>query len=247
MDGEPKGKTGKLYLIGAGPGDPELLTLKGARALRESDVVLYDRLVDRRTLDLAGPGAELIYVGKHHGEQEQTQAEIFELIKTHALNGKIVSRLKGGDPIVFGRGAEEWSLALTFGIAVELVPGVSSAISVPALAGIPLTYRRVSQGFAVVTGHCLDHDANEWRRYAQVDTLVILMGVKNRRFIAQCLIDAGRAPDEPVAFVERGTTSAERILTGTVEDVAEGRMEVSNPAIFVIGKVVDVRDRLTKD
>ena len=142
---------GKLYLIGAGPGDPELLTLKAARVLGEADVVLYDRLTSREILAHARPGAELIYVGKHRGEQEYKQNLIFDLIQQHTRMSKIVARLKGGDPLVFGRGAEEWALALRYGIEVELIPGVSSAISVPGLAGIPLTYRQISGSFAVIT------------------------------------------------------------------------------------------------
>ncbi len=240
----PNEKVGKLFLIGAGPGDPELLTLKAVRALSECNVVLYDRLVTEKILRYARPGAELIYVGKHHGEQERTQSEIFHLIRTHALAGKTVGRLKGGDPMVFGRGAEEWALALEHGIDVELIPGVSSAVSVPAIAGIPLTYRRISQSFAVITGHCHEENTQQWTRYAGIDTLVILMGVKNRRFIADSLIRAGRQPEEPVAFVERGTTDREHIVESTLEAVSRGAVEVRNPAVFVIGEVVKLRHRL---
>ncbi|MDQ2776537.1 MAG: uroporphyrinogen-III C-methyltransferase [Acidobacteriota bacterium] len=238
-------KRGKLYLVGAGPGDPELLTLKAVRALAEADVVLYDRLVARETLKFARADAELIYVGKHHGEQEQTQEQIFDLIRTHALAGKTVARLKGGDPIVFGRGAEEWALALEHGIEVELIPGVTSAIAVPALAGIPLTFRRMSQSFAVITGHCHEGMAQEWARYARIDTLVILMGVKNRAFIASSLIAAGREETEPVAFIERGTTAREHVVRSTLGEVAKGGPDVHNPAVFVIGQVVELRDRLS--
>ena len=237
-------KRGKLYLIGAGPGDPELLTLKAVRALQQSDVVLYDRLVDPGTLAFVKPGAECIYVGKLHGEQEQTQEEIFDLIRQHALSGKVVARLKGGDPMIFGRGAEEWVLALEHGIEVELIPGVSSAIAVPALAGIPLTYRGVSRSFAVITGHCHDAGSPEWSRYSGLDTLVVLMGAKNRVSVAQSLIAAGRRPDEPVAFVERGTTSREHVITATLGEVAEAGVAVQNPAVFVIGRVVELRPRL---
>jgi uroporphyrin-III C-methyltransferase len=234
-----------LYLIGAGPGDPELLTIKAARVLRECDVVLYDRLVSREVLGFARPDAELIYVGKQEGEQEHVQDRIFELILRHALDGKTIGRLKGGDPLVFGRGAEEWALATGHGIAVELVPGVTSAVAVPGLANIPLTYRGVSQSFAVVTAHCHEGRAQEWAKYARIDTLVILMGVKNRAFIAQSLLTAGREPDEPVAFVERGSMPAERIIESTLGTVAGGLCEVSSPAVFVIGEVVRLRARLT--
>lgn len=235
---------GKLYLIGAGPGDPELLTIKAVRALEQCDIILYDRLVHRKTLAFAKAEAECIYVGKHHGQQEQTQREIFELIRKNALAGKTVARLKGGDPIVFGRGAEEWALAQQHGIEVELVPGVTSAIAVPALAGIPLTCRGVSQSFAVVTAHCHDADSQDWSRYAYVDTLVVLMGVRNRAAIAQRLIAAGRSPEEPVAFIENGTTTRERVIVTKLREVADADLHVQNPAVFVIGRVVDLRARL---
>ena len=239
-------KLGKLYLIGAGPGDPELLTLKAVRILRECDVVLYDRLVGPEALSFARTGAELIYVGKHEGEQAQTQNEIFSLIRQHALNGKTIARLKGGDPLVFGRGAEEWALAADSGIEVELVPGVTSAIAVPGLAGIPLTYRGVSQSFAVITGHCHEGRNAYWQRYAGVHTLVILMGVKNRVEIARALMEAGRDANEPVAFIQRGTTSSEEVLESTLATVAAGQTNVHNPAVFVIGPVVALRRKLRK-
>lgn len=240
----PETTPGKLFLIGAGPGDPELLTLKAARVLRECDVVLYDRLVSPEVLSLARPDAELIYVGKHVGEQNQTQSHIFDLIREHALRGKAVARLKGGDPFVFGRGAEEWALAREHGIDVEVVPGVSSAIAVPGLAGIPLTYRGISQSFAVITGHCREGRSGHWKSYSAVHTLVILMGVTNRVHIAHSLIAAGRSPDEPVAFIQRGTTAAEEIVESTLSAVAAGRTQIHNPAVFVIGRVVELRSRL---
>jgi len=231
-------------LIGAGPGDPELLTLKAARVLRECDVILYDRLVSPEIIKLARPDAEVVYVGKHEGEQEHTQNQIFRLILHYALAGKTVGRLKGGDSLVFGRGAEEWAFALKHGIEVHLIPGVTSAVAVPGLAGIPLTYRRVSQSFAVVTGHCHEGSAHDWRRYASIDTLVILMGIKNRAFIAQSLIAGGRPPDEPVAFIYRGSLPEEHVIQSTLADVAAGRIEARNPAVFVIGNVVPLRATL---
>ncbi len=212
--------------------------------LRECDVILYDRLVSSETIKLARSDAEVIYVGKHEGEQELAQDQIFRLICDHALAGKTVGRLKGGDSLVFGRGAEEWALALKYGIEVQLVPGITSAIAVPGLAGIPLTYRRVSQSFAVITGHCHEGSAHDWRRYAGIDTLVILMGVKNRDLIAQSLLAGGRPPDEPVAFIHRGSLPEEHIIRSTLLAVAEGRVEVKNPAVFVIGRVVEWREAL---
>jgi uroporphyrin-III C-methyltransferase len=235
---------GKLYLIGAGPGDPELLTLKAVRCLQLCDVLLYDRLVNPKVLEMARAGAELLHVGKHEGEQEHTQRHILDLIRRHALAGKIVGRVKGGDPLVFGRGAEEWAFALKLGIDVELVPGISSAIAVPGVAGIPLTYRNVSQSFATVAGHCHQGRPEDWRHYANVDTLVILMGVRNRVFIAESLIAAGRDPSEPVAFVERGTLPDEIVIESSLGEVARGQVEVHSPAIFVVGQVVKLRAEL---
>ena len=239
-----KNVPGKLYLIGAGPGDPELLTLKAARVLRECDVVLYDRLVSSGILALARPDAKVIYVGKHEGEQEHTQSQILELIRAHALNGKTVARLKGGDPLVFGRGAEEWAFALEHHIPVELIPGITSAVSVPGLVGIPLTYRGISQSFAVITGHCREGLTQDWKKFAHIDTLVVLMGVTNRCFIARSLIEAGRNPGQAVAFVERGTLDAENITESTLEAVASGAVEVQSPAVFIIGDVVRLRTTL---
>ena len=237
-------KPGKVFLVGAGPGDPDLLTLKAARILKNCDVVLYDRLVSPAILELVHPDAELIYVGKHEGEQERVQTRIFDLLRKYASEGKIVVRLKGGDPLVFGRGAEEWAVALEHGVEVELVPGITSAISVPGLAGIPLTFRDVSQGFAVITGHCKEGLALNWRAYAEIDTLVVLMGVKNRAFIAQSLIAAGRAADEPIAFVERGGTPQQTVVIACLRDVASGEVAVQNPAVFVIGQAVKLRETL---
>ena len=232
-------------MIGSGPGDPELLTIKAARVLRECDVILYDRLVSKEILKLARADAERIYVGKHEGEQEHTQSRIFDLIRTHAFAGKVVGRLKGGDPLVFGRGAEEWADALQHGIEVELIPGISSAIAVPGLAGIPLTFRGESHSFTVVTAHCQEGRTVDWSKYAAADTLVVLMGVQNRSSVAQALIDAGRSEAEPAAFVERGTLPGQRIFESTLAEVAAGRVEVESPAVFVIGKVVELRKRLS--
>ena len=230
-------------MIGAGPGDVELLTLKAARILGECDVVLYDRLTTPEVLALAKPGAELIYVGKHDGEQEREQARIFELILEHAAAGKAVARLKGGDPLVFGRGAEEWDIAKEHGFEVELIPGISSAIAVPGLAGIPLTYREVSRSFAVVTGHWKTGTNMDWTPYARIDTLVVLMGTKQRASIAEALIAAGRSAHEPVAFVEQGSMPNQRVVETDLGTLAEGNVEVSGPAVMVVGEVVRQRQK----
>lgn len=234
-------KPGTLYLIGAGPGDPELLTLKAARVIGECDVILYDRLVGPGVLKFAAADAELIYVGKREGEQERTQQQIFDLILHHARAGRTVGRLKGGDPMVFGRAGEEWALAANHGIPTVLIPGVSSAIGLPGIVGIPLTYRQVSNGFAVVTAHQEHGDAGDWQRFSKIDTLVILMGVKNRAFIARSLLAAGRRPDEPAAFIERGSLPAQRIVETTLSDLAAGAVDVKSPAVLVIGEVVKLR------
>ncbi|MFZ0594418.1 MAG: uroporphyrinogen-III C-methyltransferase [Bryobacteraceae bacterium] len=236
---------GKIYLVGAGPGDPDLLTVKALRLLRQCDVVLYDRLVSKEILELVNPAAEQLYVGKHEGEQQAVQQSIFHLLVEHACAGKSVVRLKGGDPLVFGRGAEEWALAIRHGVDVELVPGVSSAIAVPGLAGIPLTFRKLSRSFAVITGHCGNGSNEDWRRYSQIDTLIILMGVKNRALIARNLIEAGRDRREPVAFVERGASPDERVLVSTLGAVADEQISVKSPAVFVIGEVVRLRSMLS--
>ena len=193
---------------------------------------------------MARADAELIHVGKHHGEQEHTQEQILELIRVNALAGKTVGRLKGGDPLIFGRGAEEWAFALSLGIEVELIPGVSSAVALAGLAGIPLTYRRLSQSFAVITGHCKQGRAQDWHRYAQIDTLVILMGVENRALIAQSLIEAGRQATEPVAFIQRGSLPEEVVRESTLGEVAAGAVAVKTPAVFVVGEVVRLREQL---
>jgi uroporphyrin-III C-methyltransferase len=234
-----------VYLVGAGPGDPDLLTVKAQRVLRSVDVVLYDRLVSPEVVALANPEAELVYVGKHEGEQAGTQQRIFELMLEFACAGKTVARLKGGDACVFGRGGEEWLLLARHGIEVEVIPGISSALAAPALAGVPLTYRGVSRGFAVVTGHCCAAgNAACWEDYARVDTLVVLMGVKERANIARALIEAGRRADEPAVFIERATTPGERVVDTTLGDVAAGGVEVESPAVFVIGAVAALRAKL---
>ncbi len=205
--------------------------------------MLYDRLTTPEILAMARPDAELIYVGKHDGEQEREQARIFDLILEHAEAGRTVARLKGGDPLVFGRGAEEWDVASRHGIAVELVPGISSAIAVPGLAGIPLTFREVSRSFAVVTGHWKSGTNMDWTPYAKIDTLVILMGTKQRAFIAELLIAAGRSGTEPVAFVEQGSLPEERVVETDLGTLAKGGIEVSGPAVMIVGEVVRHRQK----
>ncbi len=234
----------RVFLVGAGPGDPELLTVKATRLLSCADVILYDRLVSPAILALARPGAELVYVGKEDGCAQETQRRIFAELAMNALRGRTVVRLKGGDPMVFGRGAEEWAYLSKLGVAVEVVPGISSAVAVPALACIPLTARGVARSFAVATGHAKDGEPQDWAAFGAVDTLVILMGVKHRARIAAALIAHGRSPQEPCAFVENGSTPDERVLVATLEEVAAGNTTVASPAVWVCGQVVALRAQL---
>jgi uroporphyrin-III C-methyltransferase len=242
------GTIGTVWIVGAGPGDPGLLTVKAARVLEQADVVLYDRLVGTGILELIPEQTERIYVGKGHGDQESVQPEIMTLLEQQARLGKTVVRLKGGDPFVFGRGAEEWAHLAARGVPVEIVPGISSSLAVPALAGIPLTFRNLARAFAVVTGHrSIDETASvpqDWSVFAHLDTLVILMGVGERAQIARELIEAGRDPLEPCAFIERGSTPRERMVISSLKEVESGEVMVEAPAVWVIGQVVKVRELL---
>ncbi len=232
----------KVFIVGAGPGDPGLLTVRALEILQSADIVLYDRLVSPQILALIPLTVELIYAGKLQGQQAEVQQLIGQMLIEYSNSGRSVVRLKGGDPLVFGRGAEEWQLLRDAGIEVELVPGVSSAISVLGLTGIPPTFRGIADGFAVVTGHLRDEaDPIDWSKYARVDTLIILMGVRTRAQIASELIRHGRPADQPVAFVERGATPDERVVVATLREVADGLVQVENPAVFVAGDVVRLR------
>ena len=234
---------GKVYLVGAGPGDPELLTVKAVRILEHAEVVIYDRLVSAAILALA-PHAVLIDGGKRPGAQEAIQAGINRLLVEHALAGRTVVRLKGGDPMVFARGAEEWEHLVRRGIQVEVVPGISAALAVPSLAGIPPTCRGIAASFAVIAGHRENFMRTDWSQYTSRDTLVILMGVENREYIAESLMRCGRSGSEAVAFIENGTTPEERVVTSTLREVAAGGVEVESPAVWVIGEVVRLRSLL---
>jgi uroporphyrin-III C-methyltransferase len=230
--------------VGAGPGRADLLTLRAARILSEADVVLYDRLVSAEVLAMARPGALVVDAGKEHGRQEETQARILVQLDSFARRYRNVVRLKGGDPCIFGRGAEEWLWLSERGWNVEVVPGISSALAVPELAGIPPTCRGAARSFAVVTGHACGEDEPDWTALARVDTLIIVMGVARRAQIAKRLIEAGRNPGQPVAFIENGTLALERVVTSDLETVAAGGVAVGNPAVIVVGEVVRVRREL---
>lgn len=229
---------GKVYLVGAGPGDPELLTLKAYRLLQSADVVLYDALVNPDILDMVPPSAEKVFVGKRCGAHSKSQEEINRLIYRYSLLYPTVVRLKGGDPFLFGRGGEELLYLTQRGIEVEVVPGVSSVFGAAAAAGIPLTHRGLSSSLTVTTGHRLER--LDWENLAKAETLVFLMAVRNRRIIAQRLIEAGRDPSERVAFVERATSEGERITLSTLESVASNPPAVGTPALFIVGRVVDI-------
>ncbi len=221
-------KEGKVYLVGAGPGDPGLITRKGLECLAKAEVVIYDRLLDERLLDLAPTEAKRIYAGKTPYEPTGEQAEINRLMVARAREGKTVVRLKGGDPFVLGRGSEETAALAREGILFEIVPGVSSATAVPAYAGIPITHRGLASSFAVVTGHEDPGKAASsinWAKLATgVDTLVFLMGMKNLPEIVTKLLEHGRSPDTPVAVIKEGTRPEQETVAGTLEDIV-GKVE----------------------
>ncbi|MDX1981545.1 MAG: uroporphyrinogen-III C-methyltransferase [Bryobacteraceae bacterium] len=236
----------RVYLVGAGPGDPELITMKALRVLKAADVVIYDRLVSPEVLALGNPGATYVFAGKALGQQDAVQREIFGWLLHYGALGRTIVRLKGGDPMVFGRGGEELEFLAQHGFDVEVIPGVSSALAAPALSGIPLTYRGVAASFAVVAGHRESRDTFDWAAYRGVDTLVVLMGVAQRAVVAQDLIRAGRERNLPVAFVERVSTGRERVVESTLAAVADGQAEVESPAVWIIGEVVRLRVRMAE-
>jgi uroporphyrin-III C-methyltransferase len=240
---------GKVYLVGAGPGDPKLLTVRAVELLKEADVVIYDRLIGESILSLASEKAEKIYVGKRSGKHEVPQDKITELIIEKAQRSGKVVRLKGGDPFIFGRGGEEAEALVENGIEFEVVPGVSSAIVAPEYAGIPLTHRDYAASVAIITGHRAgdaEHAIN-WAKIAEaVDTMVILMGVESLQAITEKLIKGGLKPDTPAAIIESGTLKNQRTIIGeigTLATVAEEK-QVKPPAVIVIGEVVNLGRKL---
>jgi uroporphyrin-III C-methyltransferase len=240
--------TGRVYLIGAGPGDAGLLTIKAKQYLEQSDVVIYDRLVSEEILDLIPPGVERIYVGKEANHHLVPQVDIEALLIAKARSGFTVARLKGGDPFVYGRGGEEAEALVQSGIPFEVVPGISSAIAAPAYAGIPLTHRTLASGFHVVTGHeCLHSTGTPWAVLGlSSQTLVVLMGMGHLAQIAQKLMDAGRRPDTPVAVIEWGTTVRQVVVTGKLREIAHvvDAARLKPPAVIVVGEVVRLRETL---
>ena len=239
---------GRVVLVGAGPGDPELITVRGLGWLRRAEVVVYDHLVSPALLDEAPAPALRIFAGKLPGRHCVPQEAIHGLLIHHALAGQLVVRLKGGDPFVFGRGGEEALACRMAGVACDVVPGVSSSVAVPAAAGIPATHRGLSASFAVVTGH---EDPDKpggrvvWERLATaVDTLIVLMGVSALPAIVSRLIAAGRDPRTPAAVIRCGATSAQQVVVGTIGDIAPRAAHLEPPAVIVIGEVVALQGLL---
>ncbi len=236
----------KVFIVGAGPGDPELLTVKAARLISEADIILHDHLVGSEILRLARPECKMVFVGKQNKNHLVVQEEINTLLVRAAEQYKNVVRLKGGDPFVFGRGGEEEITLNQNNISFETVPGISSSVAGPTYAGIPVTHRNVARSFTVVTGHqAKNHkDTIDWKNYAAVETLVVMMGVSKRDKIASDLISAGRPASEPVAYIEQATTSNQKVIVSTLGEVAKGGVEVKSPAVTVIGPVVHLREQL---
>jgi uroporphyrin-III C-methyltransferase len=244
-------RQGKVYLIGAGPGDPELITLKGLRCLRLADVVLYDRLINPVLLEETRKGAVQIFVGKGPKQHTMDQEAINTLLITYARQGCKVVRLKGGDPCIFGRGGEEAEALVEAGIPFEIVPGVTSAIAVPAYAGIPVTHRKHASAVTIITGHesvSPDSTPVNWEAVAQLGgTLVVLMSVKTLPQFTQRLIAGGLNPQLPAAVIQSGTTDQQRVITGTLATIAKDANDagLTAPATTVIGHVVNLRETLS--
>jgi uroporphyrin-III C-methyltransferase len=233
--------SGKVFLIGAGPGDPELLTLKAARCLAQADVILLDDLVDRGILRFAGTAARVIAVGKRGGCKSTPQAFIERLMVRLARRGKMVARVKGGDPFVFGRGGEEALALARAGIPCEVVPGVTAGIGVPAALGIPVTHRDVARAVTFVTGHTSDGTGPDWAGLARADTtLVIYMGMQRLAEITAALHAAGIADETPAAAIQHGTTQQQRHVVATLATLADAARDadLGSPALIVIGRVV---------
>jgi uroporphyrinogen III methyltransferase/synthase len=241
---------GKVYLVGAGPGDPGLITLKGLHCLEEAEVIIYDRLVDKGLLNKVRQGAELIYVGKQPKAHLMSQEQINALLVAKAREGKVVVRLKGGDPFVLGRGGEEAEVLAAEGIPFEIVPGVTAAIAAPAYAGIPVTHRSLSSSLAVITGHESSPESRAriaWDKIATgIDTLIFLMGVENLASITTQLIENGRSPATPVALIQWGTTPKQQVVEGTLANIVYRAKEanIGSPAVLIVGEVVELRHKL---
>ena len=239
LDVEPR--RGKVYLVGAGPGAADLLTLRAARALALADIVLVDDLVDEAALQHCRPDTRVVRVGKRGGCRSTPQPFIERLMLRHAREGRIVARLKGGDPFVFGRGGEEHAYLVRRGVEVEVIPGLTAGIAVPELLGIPVTHRGLAHGVTFVTGHTSGGDEPDWSRLAQLDTtLVVYMGLRRLEFIAARLLAAGMPKNLPAAVISRGSSAEQRHVLAPLSDIARvsRRAALAAPALFVVGKVV---------
>jgi uroporphyrinogen III methyltransferase / synthase len=241
---------GKVFLIGAGPGDPGLITVKGKECISRADVIIYDYLASPSLLAFAEPSAEQIYVGKKGGDHTLSQDGINSLLVEKASQGLIVARLKGGDPFIFGRGGEEAEVLIQAGIPFEVVPGVTSAIAAPAYAGIPLTHRKFTTTLAFVSGHEApgkEKSSINWESLANgIGTLVFLMGVKNLPYIVTSLIGHGKPPETPVALVRWGTTTRQQTVTGTLDTIVDNvaKAGLKSPSIIIVGEVVKLRESM---
>ncbi|BAK15714.1 uroporphyrinogen-III methylase [Solibacillus silvestris StLB046] len=240
---------GKVYIVGAGPGDVDLITVKGLRCIQEADVILYDRLINNELLSYAKLGAQLIFCGKLPNRHAMIQENINLSLVHHALQGKTVTRLKGGDPFVFGRGAEEAEVLAENGIPFEIVPGITSGIAAPAYAGIPVTHRDLGSSFAIVTGHMREgkDDSIQWESLAKgIDTLAIYMGIGNLPYICRQLLTFGRDASTPVALVHMGTYEQQQTITGTLGSIVEIAQvnDVKNPSMIIVGQVVALREKI---
>lgn len=241
-------KTGKVYLVGAGPGDPDLLTLRAVRILKETDVIVYDHLVSSDVLDYVSPSAERIYAGKRRNEHTLRQEEINALLVKLAMEGKHVVRLKGGDPFIFGRGGEELQALAAHGVSFEVVPGVTAASGVSSYSGIPLTHRNFAQGCLFVTGHLKNGTADlDWHSMVRPkQTVVIYMGLGGLPEISRQMIAHGASPDLPIAVVQDGTISTQKVVTGTLANIAERvkKAGLRSPSLTVVGEVVSLHQTL---
>jgi len=236
-----------VYLTGAGPGDMELLTIKALRVIKEADAIIYDRLVNPQILKEAKNGCEFVYVGKEEGHHIMPQDDINETIYQKSIKHDIVVRLKGGDPFVFGRGGEEGAYLKERGVKFEIIPGITSAISVPAYAGIPVTHRGVAVSFRVITGHESPNKKSsqvDWENFKGDDTLIFLMGLHNLEKITKKLIQIGKPNNFPCAIISKGTTKDQKTVVGTLENIVELSKDIPTPALIVVGKVVELRDQL---
>ena len=238
---------GKVYLTGAGPGDIELLTIKALKIIQKADVIIYDRLANEELLKKAKDGAKFIFVGKEDRKHTLPQDQINELLYQEALKNDIVVRLKGGDPFVFGRGGEEGIYLKSKGIEFEVIPGITSAISVPAYAGIPVTHRGVAVSFRIVTGHEApnkEYSQIPWESFKADETIIFSMGLHNIEQIVSNLIKIGKDENTPVAVISKGTMKEQKVIVGDLSNIVNKAKQLPTPALIVVGKVVKLREHL---